>query len=94
MAKYQLFIYGDNDEIVKTYETDHVRWRIFGDVLEANEKAQGAPVMEQFEMISGFVKRVFPGLTDEELGNADAADIFNVFKQLLNIAAAINTKNG
>lgn len=26
MAKFELPIYGENDELVKTYTTDHIRW--------------------------------------------------------------------
>jgi hypothetical protein len=44
---------------------------------------------EQFEMINGFVKRMFIGLTDEELDRASGDDVMNVFQQLMRKARAI-----
>lgn len=95
MAKFELNIYGENDEVVKTLATDRVRWGIFTEILDLEEKAKGATAKEQLGMIVAVIKKIFPNVTEEELQNgADAADIFNLFRSLVNISAAIKTKNG
>ena len=38
MTEVSLNIYGENDEIVKTYETRHIRWRTFSEVVKLQEK--------------------------------------------------------
>lgn len=95
MAKFELNLYGENDEIIKTLSTDRVRWGIFTEILELEEKVKDATVKEQLDMIVSVIKKIFPGVTSEELeAGADAIDIFNLFKSLTNIATAIKTKNG
>lgn len=96
MAKFELNIYGNNDEILKTYATDKVRWGVFLQALEVQDGLQDKPASEQFEMITDFIKKIFPELTDEDLERADADDVFNTFKQLANKASAIGgkSKNG
>ena len=84
-----LNIYGENDEILKTYETQHVRWRIFGDALKLNEQIKDKGADEQLAAIGEFVKKIFIGLTDEELQLADAFDVFNTFKIIVNKANLI-----
>ena len=96
MAQFELTIYGNDDEIIKTYATDKVRWGVFLQALEAQDKLQEKNAAEQFALISKFVKKIFPDLTDEELERADSDDVFNLFKQLANKTSAIgdNQKNG
>ena len=89
MAKFELNIYGNNDEIVKTYATDRVRWGVFMQALELSEGLKEKSAGEQFKLINDFVKKIFPDLTDAELECADADDIVNTFKQLLNKSNAI-----
>lgn len=94
MAKYELNIYGKNDEIVKTYATDNVLWGFYLEAVKAYEDMQEMPAAEQFEMINGFIKRMFIGLTDDELNCASGDDVMNVFNQLMRKARAIGgTKN-
>ena len=92
MAKYELNIYGENDAIVKTYATDNVKWGFYIEAVKAYEEMTEMTAVEQFELASSFVKRIFIGLTDEELEQADGDDVMNVFNQLMRKAATIGGK--
>ena len=96
MAKYELSIYGENDEILKTYETNHVRWGVFVEASKVKDDIKDKPIEEQLKAINKLIQKVFDGLTDEELMLADTGDVFNTFKQLQNIGNDINggSKNG
>lgn len=85
-----LNIYGENDEIVKTYKTAHIRWKLFVDAVSLNENIEKETAEKQVEAIGAFMKCVFPGLTDEEIEQADTFDIFNVFRMIVNKANSIN----
>lgn len=95
MAAFELNIYGKDDEIVKTFATDKVRWGVFLQALEVQEGLSSKTTAEQFDTINRFVKKIFPDLTDKDLENADINDVMNIFKQLLNKAGKIggNSKN-
>jgi hypothetical protein len=93
MAQFELTIYGNDDEIIKTYATDKVRWGVFLQALEVQDKLQEKKAAEQFALISNFVKKIFPDLTDEDLERADSDDVFNLFKQLANKTSAIGEKS-
>ena len=87
--KYELNIYGENNEIEKTYGTDNIPWGFYLEAVKASEDMQEMSTIEQFEMINAFVKRMFIGLTDEELERASGDDVMNVFNQLVRKANAI-----
>ncbi len=89
MAQFELNIYGNNDEILKTFATDKVRWGIFMQALELETGLEELSVGEQFKTISNFIKKIFPELTDADLENADMDDVFNTFRQLMSKANAI-----
>ena len=89
MAKYELTIYKENDEIEKTYATDNVKWGFYLEASKANETLQDLTTEEQFEVVNSFVKRMFIGLTDEELDRASGDDVINVFNQLMRKARSI-----
>ena len=95
MAQFELNIYGNNDEIVKQFATDKVRWGVFMQAFELQDEIENMSQAEQFGMINKFVKKIFPELTDKDLENADIDDVMNTFKQLLNKANKIggNSKN-
>ena len=95
MAQFELNIYGNNDEILKTYATDKVRWGIFMQAQELQDGFAEKSAAEQIKLVSAFVKKIFPELTDEDIANADVDDVLNTFKQLVNKANAIggNSKN-
>ena len=95
MAQFELNIYGENDEVVKRFETDRVRWGIFVQALELEESLQGANARDMITAINEFVKKIFPNLTDADLNDADVDDVMYTFKQLLAKAKKIgvNSKN-
>lgn len=95
MAAFELNIYGKDDEIIKSFATDKVRWGVFLQALEVSESMDSLSMTEQFEIINRFVKKIFPDLTDKDLECADVDDVFNTFKQLINKAKKIgsNSKN-
>lgn len=90
MAKYELKIYGENDEVLKTYATDNVMWGFYLEAVRASEEMEEMTTAERFNMINSFVKRLFIGLTDEELEHgASGDDVLNVFNQLMKKARSI-----
>lgn len=95
MAKYELNIYKENNEIEKTYATDNLLWGFYLEAVKAYDDMKELTPAEQFTMINDFVKRMFIGLTDEELERASGDDVMNVFNQLMRKAKAIGgSKNG
>lgn len=83
MAKFELPIYGADDEIVKHYETDHIRWSVFLKAVKLQEELKDEDATNKLNAINQFMKIIFPNLTDDELENADGFDIANTFKQIL-----------
>ena len=96
MAQFELNIYGENDEVVKRFETERVRWGIFVQALELEESLKGANARDVISAINEFVKKIFPSITDADLDNADVDDVMHTFKQLLAKAKKIGagSKNG
>lgn len=96
MAQFELNIYGANDEVIKRFETERVRWGIFVQALELEESLKSATAQSMISAINEFVKKIFPDLTDADLENADVDDVMHTFKQLLAKAKKIgvSTKNG
>lgn len=97
MAKFELSIYGKNDEVIKRFETEHIRWSVLLQAVKLQEKIKDKGPDEQFVAIGEFVKSIFEGLTDTDIQKADAFDIINTFKQLLSMVGSIgggNSKNG
>lgn len=96
MAKFELSIYGENDEVLKKYETDHVRWGVLLQAVKLQEEIKDKGADEQFAAINKFIKSIFVGLTDEELEKADGMDVVNTFQQLISAVGKIkggNSKN-
>lgn len=93
MAKFELKIYDKEDNIVKEYSTDHVRWGLFMKAQQLNEDLKGKSTGDQFAAINEMVSEIFGGIPTDELQNADGFDILNVFKQLVAMANNINGNN-
>lgn len=89
MAQFELNTYGENDEVLKHFETDRVRWGIFMQALELEESLKGTSASEMIPAINQFVKHIFPAMTDADLADADVDDVLNTFKQLLSKARKI-----
>lgn len=97
MAQFELSIYGKDDELLKKYETNVVKWAIFVQAVDLHEKIEKMKLTEQMEAIGGLLKSLFIGLTDEELECADYKDIMNTFTQIVSLANGIlkgNSKKG
>ena len=82
MAKYELPIYGENDAIVKQYETNICPWGVYIEAAELAETLQEKSPREKLESVGYILKSIFAGLTDEELRHADGGDVMNTFKQI------------
>lgn len=93
MAQFELNIYGNDDEILKTYKTDRVRWGVFMQALELQEGLSEKSAAEQFKLINAFIKKIFPDLTDADLEKADGDDVVNTFGQLLRKSEKIGVKS-
>lgn len=93
---FELNIYGDDDEIIKTYRTAHVRWGIFTEAIKLKEDIKDKEPEAQLEAVSNFMKQIFHGLTDEHMQLADVFDVFNTFNMIVNKANSIKggRKNG
>lgn len=96
MAKYELPIYGANDEIIKMHETNICPWAVYIEAAELEEKIKDKSAREQMQAVGNILKAVFPELTDEELLRADGADVMNTFVQIVSGGQTIkggNAKN-
>lgn len=91
MAKYELNIYGANDEIIKSYATDHVAWGVFIKAADMENDIKNKPAMEMFKAVGDILKEVFTGLTDDELMKADGSDVLNLFTQIVSGGQKIKT---
>jgi hypothetical protein len=89
MAKFELNIYGENDAIIKTFSTDHVRWGLLVSALKLQDEIRDVDPESQMQAISEFAKEIFVGMTDDDLRNADSMDVLNVFRQVGNMANKI-----
>ena len=96
MNEFELNIYGEDDEIIETYRTAHVRWGIFTEAIKLKEDIKNKDSAEQLEAVSNFMKKIFLGLTDEHMQLADVFDVFNTFNMIVNKANSIKGggKNG
>lgn len=95
MKRFSLNIYGNNDEIVKVYETDRVFYGLIKEVITAQKKLKSITAPESLSeevlavldtMIIPIIKKLFLGITDEELACAELVDIMSTFQQLTNLA--------
>lgn len=96
MAKYELNIYGENDEIVKQYSTNICSWGVFIQAAEMSETLNEKSAFEQISAVGEILKAVFRGLTSEDLKCADASDVMNTFNQIVSGGQKIkgaNSKN-
>ena len=91
MAKFELPIYGENDEVIKTYKTDHIRYGLLEDAMKMQEEMEGTNADAKVKNIKPLVKRIFKGLTDEEMEDADVFDIINSFNQLVSLSQGLSS---
>ena len=88
--RYELNVYGENDAILKTHATDKARYGAFEEAIKFVDEAEGKTEAQvnilAFRMLGKFVKKLFPGLTDEEIGMCEVQDIVNLAYQVSGIA--------
>ena len=96
MAFVELNIYGDGDEILKTFSTNRIRWGLIVKAIELEEKFNNGDVAtkEQITLLNDFVLSVFPTMSQRDVEMADINDIKNDFKIIGNMSGNINAKNG
>ena len=82
--KYSLNIYGENDAIVKTYETNIIPWGVFVKAASLQETLNNKNILEQMTAMGELLQTIFIGLTDKELSHADSNDVMNLFLQITN----------
>ena len=96
MAKYELPIYGANDEVVKMHEANICPWAVYIQAADMQEQLQKKSAREQMDAVGEILKAVFPALTDAELLHADGMDVMNTFQQIVSGGQKIrggNSKN-
>lgn len=92
--KYSLNIYGQNDTIVKIYETNIVPWGVFVKAAALQDELKDKSMIQQLECVGELLQSIFVGLSREELYQADAGDVMNVFAQIVRNSNNIgSTKN-
>lgn len=93
-AKYELPIYGANNEIVKIHETNICPWGVFVQAADLQETLKDKTAREQMNAVGDILKSVFIGLTDDELLHADGGDVMNTFAQVVSGGQKIKGGNG
>lgn len=94
MAKFELPIYGENDEIEVLHESNVCPWEVFIRAADIEEKLPKMSAKEQLEAVGDLVKAVFAGLTDAQLKRADALDVMNTFQQITRGGQKIRRASG
>lgn len=91
--KFELYIYGENDEVVKEYKTDHIRYGILEEAISIQEKLEKGAI-NKLEVINPLILKIFKGLNEEELKDADVLDVINIFNQVINMTQGLKQENG
>lgn len=84
MARFELPIYGKDDEVIKLHEANRCPWGVYIQAADMQERLKSANAREQMDAVGEILKGVFPDLTDEDLFCADAGDVINTFTQIVN----------
>ena len=97
MSLIELPIYNDDNEIVKTFSTNRVRWGVFVKAIETEERISSdeTNAADAVKLISDLILSVFPSMTADDLALADYNDMKNVFAMIVNMSGHIQSeKNG
>ena len=89
MSAFELKVYGADDEILKTFATDRIRWGVFLQAISIHEEIVSKKPEEQYVLVGEFIKKLFPGITDADIENAEAQDVLNTFWLLVGKANRI-----
>lgn len=85
----ELNIYDDELEIVKTYKTYGIRWKVFKKIMgmkDELDKITESADEEAVNKIADVLRLVYPDITDEHLDEAYFDDLYNCFSQAINVA--------
>ena len=66
MALFELKIYGEDDEILRTYESNRLRWGKLLQAVKISEESKGKTASEQLESIYEVFQSIFPKLTRDD----------------------------
>lgn len=83
---FKLNILGENDKVVKTYETSKIKYGLIEDMVILSKELDGKSEFEQFNLMKPLLKNMFTGLTDEELRNVEFLEVLAVIKNLMSVA--------
>ena len=86
---FELNIYGKDDEIIKTFATDRLRWGVFLQAVSIHEEIASKTPAEQYALVGEFIKKLFPGITNADIENAETKDVLGTFWLLVNKANRI-----
>lgn len=93
MAKFELPIYGENNEVIKMHETNICPWAVYVQAADLQEQLKDKSAREQMDAVGTILKAVFVELTDAELMRADGMDVMNTFAQIVSGGQKINGGN-
>lgn len=82
MAKFELPIYGKDDEVIKTFTSNICPWDVYIEAAAKQEEFERMPLKKQFEFVENILKAVFTDLTNDDLKRADANDVMNTYLQI------------
>lgn len=91
MALFKLNVYGENDKIIKSYETSRIRYGLIEDFISLSKKLDGKSEIEQFQLMKPILKTLFVGITDEELRDVDFREVTDV---ILSMFKTVNSGFG
>ena len=98
MARFELNVYGENDEVIKTLATDILRFGVMEDAVNMAETLDEEKPQKQVENVKEIMKQIFKGCTDEDLRDVDIKQMFDTFRQVVSSANPTNgmenQKNG
>ena len=83
---FRLNILGENDSIVKTYETRSIKMGLIEDLIEMKGNLEAKSPIEEFRAFKPILIGMFPGLTNEELRNVDFMAVLQTMKALMVVA--------
>lgn len=92
MARFELNIYGADDEIVKEYKANICPWGVYIQAASLQDSMKDAEAKDQMKAIGEILKCVFVGLNDDELAHADGRDVINTFMQIVTSGQQIQGK--
>lgn len=83
MAKYELSVYGEDDEVLKRFTTEKLRWGVTMQAAKLHDAMETKSPAEQIEALNDLMKKIFVGMTDEDLEKIYIEDIYNTFRQVI-----------